>query len=80
MPVEAAEIRRRLAEAAPDAYLPDLASSLNNLAIRLSEVGRRAEALAPATEAPAKLWKTATAVGLVFGSNSQLRPPTHHSE
>ncbi|WP_322748677.1 MULTISPECIES: tetratricopeptide repeat protein [unclassified Frankia] len=48
---EAVTIRRRLAEVAPDAYLPDLAGSLTNLANRLSGVGRRAEALAPATEA-----------------------------
>ncbi|WP_322755187.1 tetratricopeptide repeat protein, partial [Frankia sp. Cas3] len=48
---EAVGLSRRLAEAAPDAYLPDLAMSLTTLAIGLSEVGRRAEALAPATEA-----------------------------
>ena len=34
-----------------DAFQPDLAMSLNNLAIRLSELGRRSEALAPAQEA-----------------------------
>jgi hypothetical protein len=48
---EAADLYRRLAEAAPDAYLPNLAASLNNLANRLSAVGRRADALDPATEA-----------------------------
>jgi tetratricopeptide (TPR) repeat protein len=48
---EAAGIRRRLAEANPAAYLPALASALNNLGIRLSEVGRREDALAPAEEA-----------------------------
>ncbi len=42
---------RERAEAAPDAYLPDLALSLNILAIRLGEVGRRSEALAPVQEA-----------------------------
>ncbi|HEU0088690.1 MAG TPA: tetratricopeptide repeat protein, partial [Pseudonocardiaceae bacterium] len=42
---------RRLAEANPDAYLPDLAGSLNNLAIRLAEVGQRQAALAPAQQA-----------------------------
>ncbi|MGH4017127.1 MAG: caspase family protein, partial [Pseudonocardiaceae bacterium] len=42
---------RRLAEANPDAYLPDLAASLNNLAIRLAEVGQRQAALAPAQHA-----------------------------
>ncbi|MFB7470883.1 tetratricopeptide repeat protein [Kitasatospora sp. NPDC056184] len=42
---------RALAETNPDAYLPDLASSLNNLAVRLAEVGRRQESLASAQEA-----------------------------
>ena len=41
---------RQLAEASPAAYLPDLAMSLNTLAIRLSEVGRGEEALEPAQE------------------------------
>ncbi|MER5966377.1 tetratricopeptide repeat protein [Streptomyces sp. NPDC002057] len=35
----------------PDAYLPDLATSLNNLSVALGKVGRRAEALAAAEEA-----------------------------
>ncbi len=38
------EIRRRLAERNPDAFLPDLAGSLNNLWIILSDLGRREEA------------------------------------
>ncbi|WP_198534845.1 ATP-binding protein, partial [Streptomyces fradiae] len=42
---------RQLAEVNRAAYLPDLAMALNTLAIRLSEVGRREEALAPAEEA-----------------------------
>ena len=33
------------------AFLPDLASALNNLGIRYSEVGRRQDALAPTEEA-----------------------------
>nr|MDQ3989177.1 tetratricopeptide repeat protein [Actinomycetota bacterium] len=33
------------------AYLPDLATSVNNLAIRLAEAGRRPEALTTAEEA-----------------------------
>ncbi|GAA3625676.1 hypothetical protein GCM10022419_134060 [Nonomuraea rosea] len=41
----AVEIRERLAEANPDAYLPDLATSLNTLAVRLGEAGRREERL-----------------------------------
>ncbi|MFC9118161.1 tetratricopeptide repeat protein, partial [Streptomyces sp. NPDC057092] len=42
---------RTFAEANPDAYLPDLAESLNHLAVRLSEVGRREEALTAIQEA-----------------------------
>ncbi|MEV0941768.1 tetratricopeptide repeat protein, partial [Micromonospora wenchangensis] len=48
---EAVRIRRRLAETNPDAYLPNLAASLNNLGIRLSELGRPEQALTPAEEA-----------------------------
>ncbi|MFY1585413.1 tetratricopeptide repeat protein [Micromonospora sp. WMMD734] len=48
---EAVRIYRRLAEANPDAYLPNLATSLNNLGVRLSQLGRREQALAPAEEA-----------------------------
>ncbi|MCK9879181.1 tetratricopeptide repeat protein, partial [Frankia sp. Ag45/Mut15] len=48
---EAVNLYQRLAADSPDAYLPDLAASLNNLATFLSEVGRRAEALTPAQEA-----------------------------
>lgn len=50
---EAVEIRRELAARAPDAFRPDLAASLNNLAIRLSELGDRQGALKPAREAVA---------------------------
>ena len=42
---------RVLAEASPQAYTPDLAASLNNLANYLSEVGDRNEALEAAREA-----------------------------
>ncbi|MCX8092506.1 MAG: tetratricopeptide repeat protein, partial [Verrucomicrobiae bacterium] len=35
----------------PDAFNPDFAMSLNNLAILLSDLGRRSEALGPAQEA-----------------------------
>jgi hypothetical protein len=48
---EATEHYRRLAATEPDAYLPDLATSLCDLANRLAEVGRREEALASAQEA-----------------------------
>ena len=50
---EAADLYRELAAKAPDAYRPDLASALNNLATSLSEVGQREAALAPAKEAVA---------------------------
>ncbi|GAA2650730.1 hypothetical protein GCM10010425_74240 [Streptomyces spororaveus] len=42
---------RSLAEANPDAYLPDLASALNNLSVCLGAVGRRDEGLATVQEA-----------------------------
>jgi tetratricopeptide (TPR) repeat protein len=48
---EAVAIRRRLAEARPDAFLPDLAKSLNNLSAFLAGLGRREEALAANEEA-----------------------------
>ncbi|MEW2064909.1 tetratricopeptide repeat-containing protein [Streptomyces sp. NPDC007002] len=44
---------RTLAETNPDAHLPSLAASLNNLSIDLSGVGRRTEGLAAAEEAVA---------------------------
>ncbi len=50
---EAADLYRELAAKAPDAYRPDLAMALNNLATSLSEVGQREAALAPAQEAVA---------------------------
>jgi tetratricopeptide (TPR) repeat protein len=48
---EAVDIHRRLAQTRPDAFLPDLATSLNNLGNRLSNLGRREEALAASQEA-----------------------------
>jgi hypothetical protein len=42
---------RQLAGARPDAFLPDLATSLNNLAIQLGGVGRREDALTAIEEA-----------------------------
>ncbi|MFE1759966.1 tetratricopeptide repeat protein [Streptomyces sp. NPDC059513] len=42
---------RVLAEASPDAYLPDLAMALNNLSVDLGKVGRREEALGASEEA-----------------------------
>jgi tetratricopeptide (TPR) repeat protein len=48
---EAVTIRRTLAQARPDAFLPDLAMSLNNQSNRLSDLGRREDALAAIEEA-----------------------------
>ena len=48
---EAVTIRRNLAEHNPAAYTPDLAASLNNLAIYLDNNGQRREALTTAQEA-----------------------------
>ena len=48
---EAVTIHRQLAEARPDAFLPDLATSLNNQSVRLADLGRREEALAAIEEA-----------------------------
>ncbi|MEV4481760.1 tetratricopeptide repeat protein [Micromonospora coxensis] len=58
---EAVAIRRRLAEKNPDAYLPDLATSLNDLGLRLSELGRGEQALAPVQEAAVVLRRLAEA-------------------
>ena len=44
---------RELAKVEPDAYLPDLARSLNNLSNQLSDLGRRRAALAAIEEAVA---------------------------
>src|SRR5258708_13645428 len=49
--MEAVGLYRDLARARPAAFTPDLALSVNNLAARLSDPGRREEALAAATEA-----------------------------
>jgi hypothetical protein len=48
---EAVTIRRALAAARPDVFLPDLAGSLNNLSGRLADLGRREPALAAIEEA-----------------------------
>ncbi|HEV3294509.1 MAG TPA: tetratricopeptide repeat protein, partial [Streptosporangiaceae bacterium] len=48
---EITDILRQLAASDPDAYLPDLASALNNLGNRLANAGQRQAALAPAQEA-----------------------------
>ena len=45
------DLYRALAAARPDAFTPDLAMALNNLASRLSALGRREDALAAAEEA-----------------------------
>ncbi len=48
---QAVTIRRQLAEARPDAFLPDLAMSLNNQSGCLADLGRREEALAAIEQA-----------------------------
>jgi tetratricopeptide (TPR) repeat protein len=48
---EAVQIRRELAAARPDAFLPDLAASLNNQSNALADLGRREDALSAIEEA-----------------------------
>ncbi len=48
---KAVTVHRRPAEADPADYLPDLASSLDNLGVQLSELGRHAEAVTAVDEA-----------------------------
>ena len=48
---EAVQIRRALAAARPEAFAPNLATSLSNLAVMLSELGRWEDALAAAHKA-----------------------------
>ena len=50
---EAVDLHRELAAQRPDAFRPDLAMSLNNLANMLSDLGEREAALAAAREAVA---------------------------
>jgi hypothetical protein len=50
-----------------DAYLPNLAASVNNLANRLGEAGRRAEGLAAAQEAARLYGELAAENPDVFG-------------
>ena len=49
--MESVDIHSTLAAERPDAFLPDLALSLNNLSNRLSRLGRREEALKMIEEA-----------------------------
>jgi tetratricopeptide (TPR) repeat protein len=42
---QAVQIRQRLVKASPEAFLPDLAVSLNNHSLRLAGLGRREQAL-----------------------------------
>ncbi|WP_203914277.1 tetratricopeptide repeat protein, partial [Rhizocola hellebori] len=48
---EAVDLYRELVTLNRDAHLPDLAMSVNNLAVALGEAGRRAECMAAAEEA-----------------------------
>ncbi|MFF2549122.1 ATP-binding protein, partial [Kitasatospora sp. NPDC058063] len=58
---------RTLAEANPDAYLPNLAGTLNNLSSRLGEVRRPAEGLAAIEEAVGHYRTLAKANPSLFG-------------
>ena len=60
--------RRELAAASPDRYRPDLATSLSNLGIRFSELGRPAEAL-PVTEEAVTIYRE-----LAAASPDRYRP------
>jgi tetratricopeptide (TPR) repeat protein len=53
---EAVDLRRKLAQARLEAFLPDLAISLNNLSLRHSELGQREAALTLAEEALDAIW------------------------
>lgn len=64
---EAVALRRELVALNRDAYLPVLASSVNNLAVRLAEAGRHAEALATAQETSAHYHDLARTDHDVFG-------------
>jgi tetratricopeptide (TPR) repeat protein len=69
---EAVDIYRDLARARPEAFTPDLAMSLNNLANCLSALGRREEALAAAQEA---VPRTSTGqVGTSSAQRSKVQP------
>ena len=48
---EAIQIYRQLADARPEAFLPNLAGALNNHSNALSDLGRREDALANIEEA-----------------------------
>jgi hypothetical protein len=65
---EAATAYRELARARPDAFLPDLAASLNNQSLRLAALGRREEALAAIEEAATAYRELAQARPEVFAS------------
>jgi tetratricopeptide (TPR) repeat protein len=58
---EAVAIFRRLSDTQPDAYLPNLAGTLNNLGIRMWTAGRLQEAV-EVVEESVKLWRQLTEV------------------
>jgi hypothetical protein len=64
----AATAYRALAQARPDAFLPDLATALNNQSERLADLGRREEALAAIEEAATTYRALAQARPAVFAS------------
>ena len=68
---EAADTRRRLAEASPEAYLPELAMSLNSLGIALSGAGRADEVGAVAEEA-VQLYRQLAAAGALNNLGNRM--------
>jgi tetratricopeptide (TPR) repeat protein len=77
---EAAGLYRDLARARPEAFTPNLAASLNNLANMLSELGQREEALATANEVIIIQRDLARAArGVHARSGWVAQQPRHHS-
>ncbi len=56
-PRKPSTLYRELAATDPDRYRPDLASSLSNLGVRFSELGRPAEALAARPRKPSQIYR-----------------------
>jgi len=56
----------------PDVFLPDLAGSLHNLGLRLSELGRREQALVVKTEALSIIWPFFERLPAAFAKNTGI--------
>ena len=66
---EAVDIRRKLAQDRPKAFLPDLAAALNNLGIRHSALGQREAAMKATQEATGIYRKLAAQYPDVFAKD-----------